>query len=289
LLLGILPLSAQFHIKVLTLYINILHRPGSAEHEVILRQLAMKTTSSNSWTTQLRKILHKYQLPTPTILANSPPRKGKWKQTVKTAVSTHWNKTLKVEAAAKKSLAYMNLNMCAVGYSHPVWVCGADPMQATMAATKATLLVGRYPVTGEKCAGTKQLPMCPLCHAKPETVCHFITECEPLQEHRERYMRQLQQALPELYSPPISAENLTKLILDPSHEDHDVETTLCLEEITRRMCYNLHNHRAIILGTGSLRGRAIKRYSWVRRGKRKSESSKTLKSRVQRAQQPTQR
>ena len=104
----------------------------------------MKDTSSSSWTTPLRKVLFKYmyKLPTALQLVNDPSAKLKWKATVKAAVKDYWNRTLKEEAVLKKSLRYLNLDACAMGFSHPVWICGPDPMQAVMAETKAQLLVG---------------------------------------------------------------------------------------------------------------------------------------------------
>ena len=57
LLIGSLPSQALLHQKILTLFASILNRPGTPEHEVILRQLYMKTTASHSWTAKLKLIL----------------------------------------------------------------------------------------------------------------------------------------------------------------------------------------------------------------------------------------
>jgi hypothetical protein len=275
LLLGILPLRAQVHQKILSLYNSILQRPNSVEYAVIQRQLAMKNTSSSSWTSQLRRTLHMYQLPTPLELASIPPSKQKWKLTVKEAIKAYWNKTLKEEASKMKSLQHLNLDMCSMGFSHPVWVCGSDPMQATMASTKATLLVGRYPVTAEKCAGVKQQQLCPLCNEQQETVNHFLLKCRSLQEHRDPYMKQLQHLRPEIYTKGHDEDYIVRNILDPSHIAYEQADILLLESITRRMCYTLHNHRAINLGTGSMSGRALGRLSWVRGGKRVKQQANT--------------
>ena len=64
---------------------------------------------------------------------------------MKAAIKDYWNRTLnlKEESVLTKSLRYLNLVACAMGFSHPVWMCGPDPMQAVMAATKAMLQVGR--------------------------------------------------------------------------------------------------------------------------------------------------
>jgi len=156
-----------------------------------------------------------------------------------------------------KSLKFLNIDMCSIGYSHPVWVCGSDPLQATMAATKATLLVGRYPLTGYKCSGKKQLPLCPMCNCNQETIHHFLLHCPKLQEHGEPYMVQVGPILRQMKSP--DPDDLVRCILEPSHYAVSEEDTLYYEGITRRMCYTLHNHRSILLGTGSMTARAIRR------------------------------
>ena len=90
LLLGILPMTAQLHKKILTLFVTVLNRPGSAEYDVVLRQLCMKSVSSNSWTSQVKRILFKYDLPTSLQLAENPPSMTRWKRMVKWAVKNYW-------------------------------------------------------------------------------------------------------------------------------------------------------------------------------------------------------
>ena len=65
---------------------------------------------------------------------------------MKAAIKGYWNRTLKEKAMLKMLLRprFINIDACAMGFSHPVWICGHDPMQAVMAATKAQLLMGRY-------------------------------------------------------------------------------------------------------------------------------------------------
>ena len=52
---------------------------ASLEHEVMLRQLSMQETSSNSWISQLRRILFQYKLLCPIPVANNPPEESRWK------------------------------------------------------------------------------------------------------------------------------------------------------------------------------------------------------------------
>ena len=95
------------------------------------------------------------------------------------AIKDYWNRTLKEEAVLKKSLRFLNLEAWAMGFSHPVWICSSDPMQAVIAATKAQLLEGSSPLTGHKCAGKKQHP---LCNTSSETTTHFLIDCSLLPE-----------------------------------------------------------------------------------------------------------
>ena len=63
LLLGCLPAQVYLHQKMLSLYITILHRLATPEHEVIVKQLTIKDLTSYSWTVQLWVTLDKYNLP----------------------------------------------------------------------------------------------------------------------------------------------------------------------------------------------------------------------------------
>ena len=148
-----------------------------------------------------------------------------------------------------------------MGFSHPVWICSPDPIQAVMAATKAQLLVGRYPLTWHKCAGKKQLPLCPLCNVSPETTTHFLLDCPLLQEYMEPYFQKLHQLLQHVYNRLHNKEEVTTYILDPSHASPDEDTALILEGVTRRLWYTLQNYWSIQLGTGSAMSRALQ---WVR-------------------------
>ncbi len=49
LLLGIPPIEAQIHIRTLTILHTMTSRPDSVEFKLIERQLAMKSSTSNSW------------------------------------------------------------------------------------------------------------------------------------------------------------------------------------------------------------------------------------------------
>ena len=272
LLLGCLPLQALIHQKILNLYNSILHRPGTPEYQIILRQLTIKDLSSHSWTVQLRKVLHQYSLPLALQLSTTPPAKDKWKSTVKVAVTEYWEDRLKREATGMKSLKHLNLDMCAIGYSHPVWKTGPDPIQATMATVKAAMLVGRYPLSGHKCAGKRQLPSCPQCNLEPETIQHFLLKCPAYQDIRSAYIPRLEQDL-SISMSAFTDDQTVSIILDPSHITADEDLGVQAETTSRRMCYAMHNRRAVTEGRGSM-------YQWASKRARVKGINKT-KSKLQ--------
>lgn len=263
LLLGELPMRALLHRNILNLFVTILHKKGSAECDIIMRQLAMKDSTSSSWTTQLRAILHKYQLPSALQIAGHLPTKSSWKRTVKLAIDNFWEASLKQEARDKSSLKYLNINNCKIGKAHLVWRCGPDPMQATMAATKAVMLAGRYPLTGTRCAGRQALPACQLCESEKEDLQHFLIRCTVLEPQRKPYFTRLEQLVPGLTTNQ-NHDVLTSNILDPTHLALDEDLTVTIEVVTRHLCFKLHNHRAILTGLGSMNSRAIKRIKELR-------------------------
>ena len=259
LLMGCLPMRAYLHQNILSLFCTVLHRPGSPEYEIIVRQLTIKDLNSHSWTVQLRKILHKYNLPMALQLVNNPPRKEKWKTQVKQAIQSYWEKLIKEEASGMKSLKYLNLNACGPGFTHFVWETGADPIQTVMAAVKSSLLIGRYPLTGHKCAGKRQQPKCPQCGTEPETIDHFLIRCPMYDDMRKTYIDRIIEE-PILNNINLDdTEMLVHLILDPSHFITDLQTVLKIESVTRRMCFSFHNRRALNEGWGSMYQWASKR------------------------------
>ena len=245
LLIGVLPLQAQIHQRILSLFINVAHATGSSQLEIIERQLAMKSMDSKSWTTAVKSVLYQYDLPSPSEVIVRPPDKSTWKRTCKKKIREFWETRLKTQAATMKSLSSLNLAACSIGETHHVWATGHDPRSTEMAAVKARLLVGRYPITASSYAGLKKQMCCPLCHLDPETIEHFILKCQSLGEHRMKYMRKLSDTI-EKYCIKNDTELLT-FLLDPSHYVRNREELLNVEDLTRRLCYSLHSQRARLL------------------------------------------
>ena len=126
LLLGVLPIEAQIHIKVLNFFRNIIDEenkspPSEYMRDIIIRQLAMKEDESSSWVAMVKKLLRIYGLPSAYTLLENTPKKRQWKKTLNEAVWSHWQKELKEEANTMSTMEFLNIDACQAGKLHPVW------------------------------------------------------------------------------------------------------------------------------------------------------------------------
>lgn len=262
LLLGCIPIQGQVHIKMLTFFGNITRRPGTVEYEIVQRQLAVKNITSQSWVTQIRCILDRYDLPSAFQLLDNPPSKQVWKKTVKSEVNKYWMEELQSKAKEMKTLSHLDIQECKPGKIHDVWNHNSDPLAAYMATIKARLLVQRYPLGYSHYSGKKKGKSCILCKGTTETIEHFLLQCPILNKIRTQYLTKLYHILPAKNLPQNSDE-LVRMLLTPRSALSGVEEEPTprsglsgeyeglveqIESVSRRFIYKLHNERAIQMG-----------------------------------------
>ena len=103
-LIGSFPLEGQIHQKIMSLFGNICRLPK--EHKLLQigqRQLATRLNSKHSWFAMVDSIGQQYDLD---IYGNlrMPKPKTEWKNILKAAVKTYWERTLKDSLREKKTL-----------------------------------------------------------------------------------------------------------------------------------------------------------------------------------------
>ena len=222
----------------------------------------MKPFESNSWFMKVRRTLNKYNLPSIYDVLTDPPGKAEWKSTVDHAVKSFWNDTLVVEATSKSSLKHLNVSKLQIGVPHQLWsTLSTNPREVKHACTKARLLTNTYVLQSNR-AKFNQYDVketCVMCKKESETRCHFLLKCEKLEQPRRYYMDRLSTMLfdncpSDVVRKVLNNQNLTvQLILDSSHPTISSIITitphLCndIEEITRKLCFNLHVHRSMLL------------------------------------------
>ena len=92
---GVLPIRAEIEKRTLTTFVRFISNTETAEYAIIKRQLVMKTLKSKSWTTEIKKLLHRFRLPSAHSLMDNIPTKENWKLMVKKAVHSHYLECLK--------------------------------------------------------------------------------------------------------------------------------------------------------------------------------------------------
>ena len=249
LLAGVAPLEALIDTQILSLLRNAIAGdqdcpPLAYIQELLQHQFATKGLDSASWTTHVRKLLNKYNLPQPSELLSCPPSKKNWKDTIKSAVNKKWTEQLCKEAEDKSTLKYLNLSGCQVDRMHPIWSDLKCPLDIEQATVKALLLVQRYPLTTSPVTGTRACAMCPLCQEEPETLMHFLLHCTALQQVRTKYLQQVLNTCRQ-HKVSVDPESLIRIILDSTH----LPTYNPYHEKTcRQFIFKIHSIRSVILG-----------------------------------------
>ncbi|VDI04539.1 Hypothetical predicted protein [Mytilus galloprovincialis] len=256
LLLGEPPIKAEIHRRILTTFGNIIRNFDSIEHQLAWRQLATKSKSSNSWFIMVKSILEQYDLPSCYDLLQNPPGKLTWKELVKRTVNSYWDNKLKLEAASKSSLKYVDIDRLSIGKTHLIWSsAGQNTHAITKASIKCRMLLGVYTLQANrhKFNQYEVEPTCPLCKQGPEDRTHFLVQCQHLTSIRQPFIDALSKAIeemsPGLYQQITSEPNqLTQIILDCS-SSHLVLPQFYnrLECISRGLCYALHIARSTAL------------------------------------------
>ncbi|KAH3722371.1 hypothetical protein DPMN_065329 [Dreissena polymorpha] len=120
-LIGAEPIELVIERNRMALFLNIARLPGSVEHQVLHRQLAMSNPDRNSFSTSIREILHKYNLPPSEDLLQNPPSKHQWKTTFRNATTDYWESTWKDELSIQSTAKYIQVQSPLIGHPHNLW------------------------------------------------------------------------------------------------------------------------------------------------------------------------
>jgi hypothetical protein len=190
-------------------------------------------------------------LPSLTTLLRNPPGKGYWGRLTKKVRTTVWENRLKEEANSMSSLSHLIVNNCRIGQTHRVWrLEGQSSLEVSKAAVKAKLLVSRYPLHSCRVSGKSYGKQCPMCQDQNETVEHFLLSCPALATCREPIIKQICDKINN-HELTDNLSVLTQLILDCSDLVTCNKLADDIEILSRKLCFNLHHKRSVLLGYGS--------------------------------------
>ncbi len=255
-LLGILPIQAVAHKKILGFFRNIVAQDG-IEKEIIGRDLALfPLTDKFSWTSMVRRILASYSLPSAYSIMEYPPTPEAWKRMVTSTINTFWEDKISTITSTYPSLRFMATQTFRIGNAHPaITSITSNPFDTVRSRARLKVLTGTYVLQSNRPAfNHTHTRLCPLCKSGDETREHFLLTCPVLQDDRMEKIRDVDEAFTETFNIPFKALPINKqlaLIIDPSQFilQGNTGTTVCrpdlapLEAAIRALCFRLHSAR----------------------------------------------
>jgi hypothetical protein len=247
LLLGATPITATFHIKVLTLFGNICRLELTHPlHHLCIRQLAVNNNKS-SWTAQLLEIGNKYGIDIhQQILVPWP--KPLWKRHIKTVVTEFTHEELVKNAAGKSSLKWLITS--SHRQTHPVWqFSGGNTRSLDSANIRARMLVGRYKTQSLLAKySPDRSAVCHLCNTEEEDTLHMVALCPRTSHIRDQALQNLTQVYTQenLPVPENPAEICFALLNGDFKKDNRTVTTknhAKADQISNKFCSRLDSFR----------------------------------------------
>ena len=255
---GLLPMEAEIHIKILTLFGNICRLDRSSiEWQIAERQLTIKSFKSNSWFIDLKKICAKYEISNIQQYLYNPLTKLKWKSTITSKIKKFWINKIIDNKNMYSSLRYLS-DTYVLGMVHPVaFLSSANPSDINRIPTKIRITTGTYILQSNRAAFNQNEvnKTCLLCNKADETLEHFLLICEQLEYKRAPILKDLiDKSANVLAKSKIRSIDLLQLIMDPFYyldkskkEESYTDIMMQIEPQCRRLCYHLHQIRYELL------------------------------------------
>ena len=103
----LIPIEGQIHLKILTFMYKISLLSEDSTEKKIAR-LAFKDINSNSWFTEVKSLMWKYDLPEIYWLLESPYTKYQWKKLLYEQVNSYWKYYMIETSKLYKSIDFLN-------------------------------------------------------------------------------------------------------------------------------------------------------------------------------------
>ena len=264
-LVGGTPVEVVIHKRMLSLLMNV-RRKDCLEADIGRRQLAMKSSSSQSWFFRVNRVANYYGLPNSyTVMDETAWDKKKWKAIVKVAITNKLEIFWRQEVSQLQSLSALNPGTIFHGKGHPAWTTADSPNACRQAISKIRFLTDTL-MNGEKYNKFyNQSPRC-ICGHPFEDRYHMILDCNKYEDLREYCLVRMVSLITQKY-PFISEEMirqnrlvLANLFLDPTWYRRDIgsnnrglpnvmtlDDTNDLEKMSRTFCYQIYRRRFSLL------------------------------------------
>ena len=117
----------------------------STEKKIARRQLAFKDINSNSWFTEVKSLMWKYDLPEIYWLLESPYTKYQWKKLLYEQVNSYWKNYMIETSKLYKSIDFLNTEIYKPGKQHPlIYIKTVSTRDANRIPIKLKVVSGQY-------------------------------------------------------------------------------------------------------------------------------------------------
>ena len=120
-LLGELPIEAQIHKNIFSLFYSVWSNPDSKIYSIVKYLLETSSENSRTWAVHLRYLSYKYGLDDPLhCLKMDPLSKSEYKENIQTKICTFYEKSLREDASNSSLMQYLNVSLTGLrGRRHP--------------------------------------------------------------------------------------------------------------------------------------------------------------------------
>jgi hypothetical protein len=262
---GLLPLEAEIHTKVFTMFGNITRaHKNSTEWKLAERQLHIKSLDSNSWFMEIKKLCIKYELEDPIHYVQNHLSKTKWKSLITSAIYKYWSDRINEEIKYYSTLKYLSPTY-EIGKIHPLAKTNTvNQKDINRIPTRLKLATGNYMLQTMRAAYNQNPidPTCKLCNQAEETVSHFLICCKTLEYLRAPTVNNIIEESSKLFASHCTNPQLDiiQLIINPFHYavNNSLEANICtsIEPLCRQLIYKLHCKRyELLVKNDLLRGK----------------------------------
>ncbi|VDI29779.1 Hypothetical predicted protein [Mytilus galloprovincialis] len=183
LLVGALPIEAEIHKRVLSLFHSIFSSNNENLKKALERQYVLQTHEL-TFLNRVADILYMYNLPPWTDLKDQLPSKLSWKCKAREAINNYWKVNLQRDANSKTTLKFLCIPNLDIGKPHTIWNSLPPNIGELRKATiKARLCTGTYIFQSQKARFSNMNldATCPICQLEEEDIIHFLTRCPVLE------------------------------------------------------------------------------------------------------------
>lgn len=251
-LLGAETIEQIIHKMAIGLFLRIAKNTNSIEHQLAIRQLALKNIDSKSWFVKINNILRIYNLPSAYEIILQP--KKNWKFITHDEIDKTWRNKWTEQVESKTTLKYLQTNHWDIRKPHFCWKAVSDQKRDVQKGIiKSKLLTGTYKTqTVIHKFDNAKTTICQLCHNGEEDYEHFLLHCDKLDTIRTNHKIKLIDYMKYNNIPTEvfinSNDKMLRLLLDCCTQKLIPQSQrLSVDKICRDWIFALHSARCNLL------------------------------------------